>query len=353
MREPEEHPEEEKRLSELEETHLVHTPAERRFDTVTAAAQSIFQVPIVLFSLLTKDKQWFKSAEGLAVPETERAISFCGHTILGDDVFIVEDTLHDERFNDNPLVTDDPNIRFYAGSPVLGPHGLPLGTLCLIDHKPRSLDAFQQRQLKGLAGWLSCEVNNCGANAGLLLNAPDSQQAGGNALDPYTKAWNRETGTRLLAHLLESVAECPRIEILAVRIAPADSEWTSMSDDRFQSARATIANLMRRALPDGCVLVSLGDTDFLVLSTSVDAPLARQLAGELSKYLLGNRDTGLGLLLHIIEAHNVPRRGRFATDLMSILQGELEKMREAPYIHSLDVADVIASSGSSGAGNAD
>ncbi|MGP9832824.1 GAF domain-containing protein [Marinobacter sp. NSM] len=108
-------------------------------------------MPICLVSLIDKDRQWFKSCYGLGVRETARDISFCGHAILGADTFVVENALQDERFAENPLVTGEPDIRFYAGAPLEDRNGFRLGTLCLIDKKPRTFSSDDQKTLRDFA----------------------------------------------------------------------------------------------------------------------------------------------------------------------------------------------------------
>lgn len=122
-------------------------------------AQRMFDVPIALVSLIDANRQWFKSCYGLSATETSRDISFCGHAILGTDVFIIEDTLQDPRFADNPLVTGELNIRFYAGYPLRANNGAALGTLCIIDHVPRHFDQMQHNILCDLGHWAELELN--------------------------------------------------------------------------------------------------------------------------------------------------------------------------------------------------
>lgn len=142
MHEPQRPTNEEDRLEALRQLLILDTPPEERFDRLTAFAAQEFDVPMALLSLIDDDRQWFKSRVGMGPCETSRDISFCGHAILQNDVMVVPDATQDERFADNPLVTGDPHIQFYAGAPLQMPGGHNVGTLCLLDHKPRSLDAI-------------------------------------------------------------------------------------------------------------------------------------------------------------------------------------------------------------------
>lgn len=126
------------RLETLRSLRLLDSPSEERFDRLTWMAQRLFGVPIALVSLVDENRQWFKSCLGLSARETSRDISFCGHTILGDDLLVIPDATLDERFSDNPLVFNNPHIRFYAGCPINAPNGMKLGTLCIIDDRPRN-----------------------------------------------------------------------------------------------------------------------------------------------------------------------------------------------------------------------
>jgi len=158
MQEPAIPEDEEARLAALQALEVLDTPPEARFDRVTRIARDLFDVPIALVSLVDSDRQWFKSCQGLDATETPRSISFCGHAILGDDIFCVPDALEDPRFADNPLVTGPPEIRFYAGAPLKLENGRRVGTLCIIDRRPRSLDAVQRRHLRDLADWVQDEL---------------------------------------------------------------------------------------------------------------------------------------------------------------------------------------------------
>lgn len=146
------------RLQCLLSMSVLDTRPEERFDRLTRIAQSIFGVPIVLISLVDTERQWFKSKQGTNLRETPRDISFCGHAILQNDIFFVPDALRDARFFDNPLVIGPPNIRFYAGLPLSGQNGLKVGTLCIIDTKPRELTDEDISALRDIADCVEDEL---------------------------------------------------------------------------------------------------------------------------------------------------------------------------------------------------
>lgn len=146
------------RLKALTLLDILDTPAEERFDRLTRMAKRMFDVPIALVSLVDENRQWFKSCVGLEVSETPRDISFCGHAILGDEIFIIPDTHKDPRFADNPLVLAEPYIRFYAGCPLSYGSGHKLGTLCIIDKVPRELSPDDLLALKDLASTAEREL---------------------------------------------------------------------------------------------------------------------------------------------------------------------------------------------------
>lgn len=150
---PKDHIREKERLAELESYSILDTLPEEDYDNLTAIAAEICGTPISLVSLLDDKRQWFKSHHGLGVTETPKEFAFCAHAINKDeDIFIIQDSRTDERFHDNPLVIGDPRVIFYAGIPLTAENGLPLGTLCVIDHKPKLLSPGQINSLKALSG---------------------------------------------------------------------------------------------------------------------------------------------------------------------------------------------------------
>jgi len=142
---------EQARLELLRQYQILDTAAEQVFDEITALAANVCQTPICLLTFVDRDRTWYKSSVGTEVKETPREIAFCAHAVCQNELFVVPDTQADERFADNPLVTQEPAVRFYAGMPLLSPEGLTMGTLCVLDRKPRTLTPEQADKLKALA----------------------------------------------------------------------------------------------------------------------------------------------------------------------------------------------------------
>lgn len=154
------------RLAALHALLILDTPPEERFDKIVQFAASEFDVPIVLITLVDAERLWFKSSIGIAVCETTRDTGLCSHAILHDDIMVIPDTLDDPRFAGNPLVTGEPGIRFYAGAPLAVASGIRLGTLCLIDRRPRTLDALELGILGTLRDLVVMELKGQAAGDG-------------------------------------------------------------------------------------------------------------------------------------------------------------------------------------------
>lgn len=243
------------RQKALVSLNILDTPAEERFDRVTRLARRLFDVPIALVSFVDGQRQWFKSRQGLEATETSREISFCGHAILGAEAFVVPDAEADGRFSDNPLVTDDPEIRFYAGYPLASPDGHRLGTLCIIDCKPRNLDDDELSLLNDLGRMVEAEM------AALSLAS----------VDELTGISNRRGFMGIGEKVL---AVCARNAKCAALLYFDLNDFKLVNDQHGHSAGDDVliefADLLLETFRDSDVVARLGGDEFCVLSTGSD-----------------------------------------------------------------------------------
>ncbi len=150
---------EEERIAELRALRILDTPPEERFDRLVQLAAHLFGVPIAYIAMVDSDRQWFKSKCGLTDDQTGRDISFCGHAILNKEPLVINDATKDERFADNPLVVGEPHVRLYVGCPLRGPNGHNVGTICIVDNKPREINDSDIETLKRLGAMAERELD--------------------------------------------------------------------------------------------------------------------------------------------------------------------------------------------------
>ena len=242
------------RLEALRSLGVLDTPSEEQFDRLTRMAKRLFGVPIALVSLVDENRQWFKSRIGLDVTETPRDISFCGHAILGNDLFIIPNAIQDERFADNPLVVNDPNIRFYAGYPLKAPNGEKLGTLCIIDQTPRNLSKEDLESLVDLASMAEREL------AAVRLAT----------MDELTNISNRRGFMPLAQHCLHL---CERQKMPASLVF-MDLDNFKPINDTFGHAEGdrvlvVFAEQMKSTFRNSDILARLGGDEFVVLFSNL------------------------------------------------------------------------------------
>jgi len=278
MKEPETPVNEEGRLKVLHSLKILDTDNEERFDRITRIARTLFQAPIALFSLVDQERQWFKSCIGVDQTETPRSVSFCGHAILENGTFHIPNALEDERFVDNPLVTGPMQVRFYIGQPIMAPGGECLGTLCILDTKPRGIGQDAIAALCDLAKIVESEIASLHMATVDRLTGLSNRRGieilGEQALNlsqrtvapltcvffdlnkfkPINDEYGHDEGDKALKifseELLKAVRESDIVARLGgdefVALINSDTELTKMVVDRFNrslAARCTVENL--------------------------------------------------------------------------------------------------------------
>ena len=268
------------RLKALRSLDVLDTPSEERFDRLTRLAKRMFDVPIALVSLVDENRQWFKSCIGLNVSETPRDISFCGHAILDNEIFIIPDAIKDERFSDNPLVLNEPYIRFYAGCPLRYLDGSMLGTLCIIDTQPRVLNEEDLDALKDLAELAEHE----------LMAVQLATQ------DELTNISNRRGFIKLAQHGLDI---CARHNISASLVFFDLNKFKSINDifghAEGDTALIAFSDHMKNTFRNSDVIGRLGGDEFAVLLTDTSLEPAEK---TISRFRVSiehyNKDSNLG-----------------------------------------------------------
>ena len=264
------------RLAALRDLRIVDTQPEAHFDAVCRTAALLFSVPIALVSFIESDRQWFKAKCGIAVDGTSRDAAFCSYAILSDDVLVVEDATTDPRFARNPLVTGEPGIRFYVGAPLVLNSDIRLGTLCIIDTKPRSFSNAQKAQLQDLARIVVAHIElhreRSAIEAALEAHRASEERVA------YMARHDTLTGlpNRIVFHekLKERMAEVQR--------GQGRTALLRLDLDRFRSVNDTlghpagddllcqIAVRLRESVREGDVVVRIGGDEFAIIVSHLD-----------------------------------------------------------------------------------
>ena len=271
---------EQDRLRILRDYQVLDTPFELCFDRITELARTVFEAPIALVSLVDEDRQWFKSCLGLTVRETPRELAFCDHTIRADEVLVISDARSDLRTRANPLVTDDPRIVFYAGAPLITPEKYRLGSVCIIDRKPRYFTDKDKKILKQLSGLVMDELN--------LRRKAD--------IDWLTGAASRGSFQSLLSHLV-LCKDRPTSSQTAV--IAFDIDHFKQINDRYGHAKGdevlvAVVAACRSVLRECDVVARTGGEEFTVLLPETSRGTAEMIADRLRRRIadltFGNSD---------------------------------------------------------------
>jgi response regulator RpfG family c-di-GMP phosphodiesterase len=287
---------EHQRLRALLECEILDTEAEPVFDAFVQAACTLCETPVAIISLLDERRQWFKAKVGLQADETERRVAFCSHTIMADEPMIVPDAREDDRFRNNPLVTGDPFIRFYAGIPLTLESGERLGSLCVIDFKPRELTSAQLSQLGLLARQAAAMIELRGRinqleqakreQDRLIRDLRTSQRSEDTAhltifsLARLAEARDTDTGEHL--HRVRSFSR-----LLALQLRRNGHFMDTLTDEYVSLVYSTspLHDIGKVSIPD-CVLLKpdrLDDEEWKVMQTHATAGAAT-LEAALAKY---------------------------------------------------------------------
>ena len=300
---------ERQRLKTLRDMKLLDTPPEERFDRVTRLAKQVFDTPIALVSLVDADRQWFKSRQGLDATETPRDISFCGHAILDDKVMVISDATDDDRFCDNPLVCGDPNIRFYAGYPLAAPDGSRVGTLCVIDEKPRDISAEQVRLLRELGRMVEEEMI----------------KASVATTDPVTGLSSRCGFLTIADHLLAMCKRCEQpATMLMFHLQNLQAIEAEMGRGESDAAATELAHLLMASFRDSDIVARICLDMFCVFLSGTDLDGADPARYRLEEHLgARNREANQPYQLEV-ETHAVAyKEGRHGDAEALLNDGEL------------------------------
>lgn len=272
MKEPQIPDDEDRRVFALHALQVFDTPSGERFDRLTRLACRAFGVPIAFVSLVDRQRQRFKSVPGSDVEDIPRSVSFCGHSVQHDTTFVVEDTLTDDRFVDNPLVVGAPHVRFYAGEPVVSEEGIKLGTFCIMDKKPRRLSTEDLTMLKDLASLTQDELSVVDLTLlGLRVLKDRDRFQRQTMIDPLTGLWSRTGMTELLEAELGRV----RREASPFVVAFADVDDFKSINDTYGHATGDavlheVASRMRAELRVYDSVGRWGGEEFLMLFPNCD-----------------------------------------------------------------------------------
>jgi len=261
---------EQERLATLNSLTILDSAPDERFDRLTRIAVKLFDVPVALVSIVDKNRQWFKSCQGLDITETPRDLSFCGHAILGEGAFVVEDTHQDERFVDNPLLIGQKHIRFYAGYPIRYLDGSKLVTLYIKDVKPRAFTEEDRQLLRDLATIVEHEI----------------QAVELATMDELTGILNRR-GFNMSAEKSLNICKRGALPVALVfldlnEFKPINDKFGHAEGDRALQQFASVLDDVGR---DSDIVARMGGDEFVILLVDADKKAVDQVMKRFSQQI--------------------------------------------------------------------
>lgn len=311
------------RLAALHGCGILDTPSEERFDRIVRLACRQLGVGGGAVSLIDADRQWFKAALGLEVPETPRSIAFCAHAILQDVPLVVEDAVQDERFVNNPLVTAEGGIRFYAGAPLTTKDGHRLGTLCVLDSSPRVLTSDEEAFLRDMAAIVVDEIELSVATQE-LTHLSDALDERNRCLDAFVHTLSHDlagpirrirTFSELLAsddeipaetcikHISDSAGTAERLLNDLREFFLADRTEADSAAESEECLGSALKNLVEGIEDSGCEINRSGDFPRVEVYSGLLVSLFRNLIGNAIKYRSEDRD--LRVSIHGVDRGDV------------------------------------------------
>lgn len=330
------HKDERQRLRALEALQVLDTPIEERFERITRLACRVFDVPICAISCIDEHRQWFKSIHGSCTTQTARCVSFCQHTILQDDAFVVEDARSDDRFRGTPLVEGDPKVVFYAGAPIYGSGQLPVAAFCVIDHKPRKISSEQIAMLKDFALITQHTLQSPAPNPvqDRMVHEVNSTWRR-SLIDPLTRVWNAEGISALLDASVDPAKNTQGL--LVAMIDPRGMEVINAEAGYVQGDKVLrgFVRGLPRVLGDKAIIGRIGsDKSLVIMECPGSADNSYAMLDDLRAYA-ENHDisdvpghTTLGA--SIAALHVYPGWAGDADELVSQLHRELHQVKQEP-----------------------
>ncbi|SFU68236.1 GGDEF domain-containing protein [Halomonas korlensis] len=282
---------EEQRLQALADYQILDTPEESAFDDIVEVASLICEAPIAVVTFVDRDRQWFKSEKGLGVRETLLDVSICAHAILQPGLFIVPDTTQDPRFANNPLVTGEPHLRFYAGALLESHDGYPLGTLCVLDYQPRELTERQRFALQALANQVVAHMELMQAHreqAELIreLEATRHELAKRAATDPLTGLLNRRAFEQRLNQEVALIQRgAPPAALMLIDLDHFKRVNDALGHQAGDEVLVRFTDLCREAFRQADVIGRWGGEEFVVMLPRATVAEARHAADRLHQLL--------------------------------------------------------------------
>lgn len=279
------------RLRALADSHILDTPEESAFDDIVEVASLICEAPIAVINFIDRDRQWFKSEKGLGVRETPLDISICAHAILQPGLFIVPDTTRDPLFTNNPLVTGEPHLRFYAGALLKSQDDYPLGTLCVLDYQPRELTERQRFALQALANQVMAHMELMQAHreqAELIreLKATRHELARHAATDPLTGLLNRRAFEKRFNQEVALIQRgAPPAALMLIDLDHFKRVNDTLGHQAGDKVLLRFTALCRQAFRQADVIGRWGGEEFVVLLPSSTVAEARHAAQRLHQLL--------------------------------------------------------------------